>query len=160
RPSGETAARPSALIYEFSGGWTKKRTEAALAGTWRLETVSRTRILRDNTATRAQLKRQYLLLPGIPSERNPACEPPLAIHFSSSRRSRADCQRSSASFARQTRMARSSAGGVRGCELEIGGGSRSKIAAITLACVFPSNAFFPVAISYSTDPKANMSLRA
>jgi hypothetical protein len=42
----------------------------------------------------------------------------------------------------------------------MGAGSRSRIAAITLVVLFPSNARFPVAISYSTAPKAKMSLLA
>lgn len=42
----------------------------------------------------------------------------------------------------------------------IGGASRSRIAAIRLACVLLSKALLPVSISYSTQPKAQMSVRA
>ena len=50
--------------------------------------------------------------------------------------------------------------GVSGWNCVIGGGSDASIAATMLACVFPENAGFPVAISYSTAPKAKMSERA
>ena len=43
--------------------------------------------------------------------------------------------------------ARSSVGGVIGWSVEIGGGSYCIIFPMTLAALFPSNAFFPVAIS-------------
>ena len=62
-------------------------------------------------------------------------------NFSSSAMSRADCQRSSGSFARQVLTMRSSAGGMRESILASGGGSVFIIAAIRLACEFPAKAF-------------------
>jgi len=47
-----------------------------------------------------------------------------------------------------------------GCAIEIGGGSEARIAATMLAWLFPVNARFPVAISYSTAPSEKMSERA
>src|SRR5580704_12195758 len=76
-----------------------------------------------------------------------ACEPPSAIHFNSSQTSLAACQRFSGSLARHFFTTRSRAGGVMGWSDAIDGGSDSRILAITLAEVFPSNAFLPVAIS-------------
>jgi len=72
-------------------------------------------------------------------------------------RSRADCQRSSGSLARQRcRMPSSD-----GCAIsEIDGAGRSIMAAITLAGDEPSKARLPVSISYSTRPNEKMSLRA
>ena len=70
------------------------------------------------------------------------------------------CQRSSGSFAKQIFTRRSSAGGAMGWIDEIGGGSRSRTAAMALAGVLPSKARLPVAISYSTAPNAKMSERA
>ena len=43
---------------------------------------------------------------------------------------------------------------------EIGTGSFSRIAAITLAALLPSKACWPVSISYSTSPNAKMSVRS
>src|SRR5262245_22568899 len=85
---------------------------------------------------------------------------PSAIHFSSSITSWAVCQRSSGSLARQFFTRRSNAGGESGCIEDIGCGSEDKIAAIKLAWLFPVKAFLPVAISYSTSPIANRSVRA
>jgi hypothetical protein len=70
-----------------------------------------------------------------------------AIHFNSSVKSRALCHRSSGSLARHFLTLRSRADGVSGWLAAIGGGSCSRIAATRLAWLFPSNAFFPVAIS-------------
>jgi len=61
---------------------------------------------------------------------------------------------------RRIRATRSSAGGVSGATVVIDGGSRSRIAAMTLVALWPSKALFPVAISYSTAPRANRSDRA
>ncbi len=61
--------------------------------------------------------------------------------------SRTDCQRSAGSLARQVSTTCSSAGGVVGFRAEIGAGSRSRIAAITLAALLPSKACWPVSIS-------------
>jgi hypothetical protein len=47
-----------------------------------------------------------------------------------------------------------------GCTAEIGCGSEARMAATMLAWLFPVNARFPVAISYSTAPRAKMSERA
>ena len=59
----------------------------------------------------------------------------------------------------QVRISRSSAGGDVGVIASSGGGSRSRIEAIRLAWVLPSNALRPLAISYSKAPKAKMSVR-
>ena len=83
-----------------------------------------------------------------------------AIHLNSASRSRAVCQRSSASFSRHRRTTRSSAAGVSGCSDERAGGSAPRIAAITLAVVLPVKARAPVTISYSRTPNAKMSDRA
>ena len=74
-------------------------------------------------------------------------EPRSAIHVNSSRRSWAECHRSSGSFARHFFTTRSSIGGVTGWRFEIAGGSASRIAAIKLAWLPPSNALLPVTIS-------------
>ena len=84
---------------------------------------------------------------------------PCSIHLSSSTKSRAVCQRASGSFARHLFKTRWSDGGARGCSALIGAGSASKIAAITLDWLFPTNARRPVTISYKTAPNANRSLR-
>ncbi len=90
-----------------------------------------------------------------------ACEPPpLAIHESSLRRSLADCQRWSGSLARHCMTARSNPGATAPAGLARGGGSRSMIAAISDAGLAATNARRPLAISYSTDPSAQRSLRA
>ena len=87
--------------------------------------------------------------------------PPVsAIHFSSSTKSRTDCQRSSGDLARHLRTTRSRAAGASGETVEIGDGSACMIAPIRLACDFPSNARLPASISYSTQPNAKMSVRA
>ena len=70
------------------------------------------------------------------------------------------CHRSSGSLARQVRITRSSESGASGCTVEIGGGSRSRIEAIRLARLFASKARLPVVISYSSEPRAKMSVRA
>ncbi len=57
------------------------------------------------------------------------------------------CQRSSGSLARHVLTTRSSAGGVIGAAVEIGGGSAERIDAISDAWLFPEKAFCPVAIS-------------
>src|SRR5262245_12231743 len=72
---------------------------------------------------------------------------PSAIHSSSALRSDAFCHRRSGSLAKQRRSTRSKAGGATPAS---DGGSRSKIAAMTLAGDKPSNARLPVSISYST----------
>ena len=77
----------------------------------------------------------------------PACEPASAIQRSCSTTSCADWKRSSGSFAMQVRTTRSSAGGVSGTRVAIGGGSLASTAAITLACVLPLKARLPVSIS-------------
>ncbi len=93
-------------------------------------------------ANRARTRRRVATGTGTP-----ACEPASAIHFSSSSTSCIDWRRSSGSLARQVRTRRSSPGGDSGWTEAIGGGSRSRIEAIRLACVLPSNALRPVAIS-------------
>src|SRR5262245_30613194 len=61
--------------------------------------------------------------------------------------SRMLCHRSSGSLARHVRTSRSSAAGASGCSVVIDGGSPARIAAIRLASVLPTNAFWPVASS-------------
>ena len=90
--------------------------------------------------------------PGSPSV-------PSAIHLSSSSRSPADCHRASGSLARHFLMTRSSDDGVMGWRVDIAGGSRSRIAAIRLAWLCPSNERLPVTISYTIAPKAKISAR-
>ena len=72
---------------------------------------------------------------------------PSAIHFKTSSRSRADCQRASEFFARQRRISRSRAGGDSGSSVEIAAGSEVRMAAMMLAGFAPSNAARPVSIS-------------
>src|SRR5689334_2302268 len=93
-------------------------------------------------AIRSRLLRRETTVAGAP-----ACEPASAIQESSLLTSCALCQRSSGSLARQVFTTRSRAGGVIGTTVEIGGGSRSRIAAIVLARLDPENAFRPEAIS-------------
>ena len=63
-----------------------------------------------------------------------------------------------ASFSRQRRINRATAGGVvPGSWLQ--SGSRSMIAATVSVTVSPGNARRPVSISYSTQPNAQMSVR-
>ncbi len=61
----------------------------------------------------------------------------------------AACQRRSGSLARHFRTSRSRPGGVSGWSPLMGSGSRSRMAAITLACDSPANGRRPVAISYT-----------
>ena len=74
--------------------------------------------------------------------------------------SAADCHRSSASFARHRRIMLSMPGGAASCISGSVRGSALMIAEMTLAASSPSNARFPISISYSTAPKAKMSVRA
>src|SRR5262249_14980691 len=89
----------------------------------------------------------------------PFHEPLSITHFNSLAKSLALCHLSSGDFARHFRMARSNAGGVRGFTVLRGTGSSCKIADATLSWLFPSNAFLPVNISYSTMPNEKISLR-
>src|ERR1700724_1136586 len=84
---------------------------------------------------------------------------PSVTQFNCVARSLALCHRSSADFARHFRIVRSTAPGVSGFTALTGSGSFSRIALATLNWLFPSNAFFPVNISYSTAPNEKMSLR-
>ncbi len=99
---------------------------------------------------------------GLSTPNFAASEIPLdsRIQLSSSFRSCALCGRSSGSFARHVLTMCSSSSGVIGCNSRIGRGSSFRIAAIKLAWLFASNAFFPVAISYSMAPNEKISLRA
>src|SRR5687767_9151767 len=72
-----------------------------------------------------------------------------AIQWSSEATSRAVCQRSSRSFARQRAMTRSKGAGTSGTNDRTGAGWSLRIAPIRLACVLPVNACRPVTISYS-----------
>ena len=78
------------------------------------------------------------------------------MRSSAARRSRAVCHRSSGSFARQRRNTQSSAG----IAVSVTGGSRSMIAAVTIAGFAPSNARLPVSIWNNTQPNEKMSERA
>ena len=99
------------------------------------------------TATTTHARRSRLLRRAASGAGTPAFDPASAIHLSSWARSRADCQRSSGSFARQRWTIRSRPGGVRGWISEIGRGCSFKTEAISEAWLFPSNALRPVAIS-------------
>ena len=57
-------------------------------------------------------------------------------------------------------ITQSSAEGVVGWSVEIAGGSEDMMAAIRLAWLLPVKALLPVAISYSSAPRAKMSVRA
>jgi hypothetical protein len=74
----------------------------------------------------------------------PTFEPPSAIHFSSAATSRADCQRSSGSFARHREMTRSRAGGVSGTSSSMGFGVIASTEAMMLDALLPSKARCPV----------------
>jgi len=82
-----------------------------------------------------------------------------AHSFSSLDKSRELCQRSPGSFIRQRSTRCSSAAGVRGCKLDRGCGSFSRMAATMFSLVSPANGRLPDTISYSTQPKLKMSLR-
>ncbi len=69
------------------------------------------------------------------------------ISSSSSARSRALCQRRSASFSIHRRISLSSAGGVIGWRVARESGSELMIAEMSNAWLAPENAFLPVAIS-------------
>ena len=56
-------------------------------------------------------------------------------------------------------MMRSNSGGRSGLTRKGGVGARFKMASWITAVVAPANACLPVAISYSTDPKLNTSVR-
>ncbi len=88
----------------------------------------------------------------------PARVPASPTHLSSAIKSAAVCHRSSGCFARHRLTIRSKTGGVIDCNSDIGLGSCPIMAAIKLAWLCPSNALFPVAISYTTAPKAKMSV--
>ena len=83
-----------------------------------------------------------------------------AIHLRACLTSRADCQRFSGSFSRQVRTTSARPRGVCGCISISGRGSSLRIDATRLACVLPVKGRVPAINSYSTTPKAKMSLRA
>jgi hypothetical protein len=105
---------------------------------------------------RSRLFRRVAMTAGAAT---PAADPS-AIQRSSAPMSWADCHRASGSLATQMRTTRSRACGEAGCSEEIGDGSADMMALIREAWLAPENAFFPVAISYRTQPKAKMSVRA
>src|SRR5580704_6023735 len=78
-----------------------------------------------------------------------------SAQFIAAFKSRAVWNRWSGSLANDRLITRS-----RGLATSNGAGSRSRIAATTLAGLEPSKARLPVSISYSTQPKLNRSLRA
>ena len=140
--------RTSNLISSATASGRTTRTAMAISAATRsiVETVAQT------VAVRCLLGAPACWGPGSLSV-------PSAIHLSSSSRSPADCHRASGSLARHFLMTRSSDEGVIGCRVDIAGGSRSRIAAIRLAWLCPSNERLPVTISYTIAPKAKMSAR-
>src|SRR5271169_5018677 len=140
----------------FSGGLIENRTGPPVCGAWRWLTARNDDAHRNASASIQATRSRHGLC--LTTERT--VPSPSEIHFRFVLRSRADCQRSSGSFSRQVLTTLSSARGNIGRTAEIGAGFRSRIAAITLVVLFPSNARLPVAISYSTAPKAKMSLLA
>ena len=72
----------------------------------------------------------------------------------------ADCQRSSGSLTRQLRTTSASAVGASARSVASGGASARRIEEATAAALDPSNARRPLAISWSTQPRAKTSLRA
>src|SRR6266403_1731559 len=125
RPSGESAnpaAVPEKMKLELTIGLMYARaTGASVAGrlAYRTPRVTAAAAVTTNAAivNHSEFLRSFTGVAALD------CEPASAIHFSSSATSRAVCQRSSGSFARQRRMARSSAGGVIGFTVLIGAAS-------------------------------------
>jgi len=107
-----------------------------------------------------QARRSRLFRRAMTGAGTPAAEPDSAIHWSWSFASCAVWNRSSGSLARQVLTTRSSAGDVIGWSVVMGAGSSLMTAEISDAWLAPEKALRPVAISYSTAPKENMSLRA
>src|SRR5262249_41434693 len=95
----------------------------------------------------AQAARSRFLREARTGAATPACDPACAIQASSFLMSRALCQRSSGSFARQVFTTRSRAGGVIGASDERDAGSDDMIEEISDAWLAPEKAFFPVTIS-------------
>src|SRR5215471_4057023 len=95
----------------------------------------------------AQAARSRFLREARTGAATPACEPACAIQTSSLLMSRALCQRSSGSFARQVFTTRSRAGGVIGARDPSGAGSDDMIEEISDAWLAPEKAFLPVTIS-------------
>src|SRR5450631_1634608 len=112
-----------------------------LGDVWRYTAAS----VANRTATaEIQIQRSRPRWGVAPDTGLPTCDPLSAIQFNSHTRSLALCQRSSGSLARHFLTTRSSAGGVIGCSVAIGGGSAVRMAAIRLARLFPSNGGLPV----------------
>src|SRR6266700_516799 len=91
-------------------------------------------------AREANVNRAEYLLRFMPGVAALDCEAESAIHFNSIETSRAVCQRSSGSLARQRRRARSSAAGVVGFTALMGAGSFSRMADATLSWLLPGKA--------------------
>lgn len=150
RPSGERRGQDSRVIPR--GGRTSKRT---IRGGSARRTMSAPSATAATTATaasaqarRSRLRRRAArpASGGCPAD-TPACEPPEAIHSSSSLTSWAVWMRSSGSLVRHCCTTRSSAGGSSGINWLGGAGWRSMMAAMRLAWLRPSKARLPVAIS-------------
>src|SRR5439155_13333317 len=124
----------------FSGGEITNRIElfASESNSLFATYTSRPSTIIVAPAAHIQANRSRLFRRIITEAGTPVCDPLSRIHFSSSWRSFALCQRSSGAFARHFFTTRSSADGIIGRSVEIGEGSRSRTAAITLAVVFPS----------------------
>ena len=98
-------------------------------------------------AATAHARRSRFFLRETTTAGAPAFEPACAIQESSFLTSRALCQRSSGSLARQVATSRSRAGGDIAATDEIGSGSFDMIAVTSDAWLAPLNAFLPVDIS-------------
>lgn len=147
RPSGETATCGAAgprVIEVPSGGRTAKRMLSRSSGSPR--TSAKTANSTDVTARTTVAPRS----PGL-RRRSSAfvsmSARPSAVRSNCNFTSCAVCQRSVGSFVRQPRTNQSRLAGATGRSSVIGRGSRSKIAAIKLARLLPSNARAPVIIS-------------
>ena len=158
RPSGEI--RGASIVVISGGVGISNRTSCARAGARRTNPIAKPAATRAAAAARPHASFSRLFRLWATGAGSPACDPPSAIHWSCSLTSCAVWKRFSGSFERHVAMARSSAGGVMGAIDETDGGFSLRIAPMRLAWLFPSKAFFPVAISKRTAPRAKMSLRA
>src|SRR5712671_6967718 len=158
RPSGETdsgAVDPEVTVptpakLHISGSETKKRVVSAFCrARSRYSKAPKASAATSTPTPTNQARRSRLLRWPAKGAVEPGCEPPSAIHFSSSHTSLAACHLFSGSFAKHFFTTRSSTGRV-GWREEMGGGSVSRIFAIKLAWLLPSKAFLPVAVSYTT----------
>src|SRR5271157_1605335 len=121
----------------LSGGFTENRTVSLVDGAWCWLTTRNAKAHSNtNASIQAARSRHGLCL----TAEDAAPPLPSAIASNWSLTSCALCHRSSGSFSRQVLTTVSSARGNIGRTTEIGAGLRSRIAAITLVVLFPSNA--------------------